>query len=51
MYANKAKQLVLTVNIKLHEKLKTWVLTSVEDGRAFAKDVSRLQMLQNEMQQ
>jgi cobalt-zinc-cadmium efflux system outer membrane protein len=51
LYANKAKQQVLSENIKLLETYETLALTSVEVGKAFAVDVLRLQMRQNEMQQ
>lgn len=51
LYANKAKQKVLTENIKLLETYETMALTSVEVGKASAVDVLRLQMRQNEMQQ
>ena len=51
LYTNKAKQLVLTENIKLLEPYETLALTSVEVGKASAVDVLRLQMRQNEMQQ
>ncbi|WP_052143647.1 TolC family protein [Wocania ichthyoenteri] len=51
LYANKAKQKVLTENIKLLEAYETLALTSVEVGKASAVDVLRLQMRQNEMQQ
>lgn len=51
LYANKAKQEVLTINIKLLETYKTLGLTSVEVGKASAVDVLRLQMRQNDMQQ
>jgi outer membrane protein TolC len=51
LYANKAKQDVLTQNIKLLETYETLALTSVEVGKASAVDVLRLQMRQNEMQQ
>jgi outer membrane protein TolC len=51
LYANKAKQKVLTKNIKLLETYETLALTSVEVGKASAVDVLRLQMRQNEMQQ
>ena len=51
LYANKAKQKVLTENIKLLETYETLALTSVEVGKASAVDVLRLQMRQNEMQQ
>ena len=51
LYANKAKQNVLTENIKLLDTYETLALTSVEVGKASAVDVLRLQMRQNEMQQ
>ncbi|MEM5563910.1 TolC family protein [Psychroserpens sp. AS72] len=51
LYANKAKQKVLTENIKLLETYETLALTSVEVGKASAVDVLRLQMRQNEIQQ
>ena len=51
LYANKAKQKVLTENIKLMETYETLALTSVEVGKASVVDVLRLQMRQNEMQQ
>ena len=51
LYANNAKQEVLTENIKLLETYETLALTSVEVGKASAVDVLRLQMRQNEMQQ
>nr|WP_298993938.1 TolC family protein [uncultured Polaribacter sp.] len=51
LYANKAKQRVLTENIKLLETYETLALTSVEVGKASAVDLLRLQMRQNEMQQ
>lgn len=51
LYANKAKQEVLTENIKLLEAYETLALTSVEVGKASAVDVLRLQMRQNELQQ
>jgi len=51
LYANKAKQQVLSKNIKLLETYETLALTSVEVGKASALDVLRLQMRQNEMQQ
>ena len=51
LYANKAKQKVITENIKLLETYETLALTSVEVGKASAVDVLRLQMRQNEMQQ
>ena len=51
LYANKAKQKVLTENINLLETYETMALTSVEVGKVSAVDVLRLQMRQNEMQQ
>jgi outer membrane protein TolC len=51
LYANKAKQEVLTRNIKLLDTYETLALTSVEVGKASAVDVLRLQMRRNEMQQ
>ncbi|TXE16569.1 TolC family protein [Psychroserpens burtonensis] len=51
LYANTAKQDVLTENIKLLETYEILALTSVEVGKASAVDVLRLQMRQNEMQQ
>ena len=51
LYANKAKQQVLSENIKLLETYETLALTSVEIGKASVVDVFRLQMRQNEMQQ
>ena len=51
LFANKAKQAILTENIKLLETYETLALTSVEVGKASAVDVLRLQMRQNEMQQ
>ncbi|WP_298495458.1 TolC family protein [uncultured Algibacter sp.] len=51
LFANKAKQEVLSENIKLLETYETLALTSVEVGKASAVDVLRLQMRQNEMQQ
>ena len=51
LYTNKAKQLVLTENVKLLETYETLALTSVEVGKASAVDVLRLQMRQNEIQQ
>ncbi|GAL64588.1 TolC family protein [Algibacter lectus] len=51
LYANKAKQEVLSENIKILETYETLALTSVEVGKASAVDVLRLQMRQNEMQQ
>ncbi|MFL1013084.1 TolC family protein [Flavisericum labens] len=51
LYANKAKQEVLTENIKLLKTYETLALTSVEVGEASAVEVLRLQMRQNELQQ
>jgi len=51
LYANKAKQDVLSENIKLLETYETLSLTSVEVGKASAVDVLRLQMRQNELEQ
>ncbi len=51
LYANTAKQAILTENIELLETYETLALTSVEVGKASAVDVLRLQMRQNEMQQ
>ena len=51
LYANKAKQEVLTENIRLLNTYETLALTSVEVGKASAVDVLRLQMRQNEIQQ
>ena len=51
LYANKAKQDVLTENINLLETYETLALTSVEVGKASAVDVLRLQMRQNELDQ
>lgn len=51
LYANKAKQIVLTENINLLKTCETLALTSVAIGKASAVDVLRLQMRQNEMQQ
>ena len=51
LYANQAKQQVLSDNIKLLETYETMALTSVEVGKVSAVDVLRLQMRQNEMQQ
>lgn len=51
LYAIKAKQEVLTENIKLLQTFETLALTSVEVGKASAVDVLRLHMRQNEMQQ
>lgn len=51
LYANRAKQIVLTENINLLKTCETLALTSVAIGKASAVDVLRLQMRQNEMQQ
>ena len=51
LYANKAKQDVLTENIQLLETYETLAITSVEVGKASAVDVLRLQMRQNEFEQ
>jgi len=51
LYANQAKQQVLSNNIKLLETYETMALTSVEVGKASAVDVLRLQMRQNDLQQ
>ena len=51
LYANTAKQDVLTENIKLLATYETLALTSVEVGKASAVDVLRLQMRQNELMQ
>lgn len=51
LYANKAKQNILTQNIKLLSTYETMALTSVENGKASAVDILRLQMRQNELQQ
>ncbi len=51
LYANKAKQRVLSENIKLLETYEIMTLTSVEVGKASAVDVLRLQIRQNELQQ
>ncbi|RSK40279.1 TolC family protein [Mangrovimonas spongiae] len=51
LYANKAKQQVLTENINLLETYETMALTSVEIGKSSAVDVLRLQMRQNDLQQ
>ncbi|SFZ93074.1 Outer membrane protein TolC [Flaviramulus basaltis] len=51
LYANRAKQAVLTENIKLLDTYETLALTSVEVGKASAVDVLRLQMRQNELSQ
>ena len=51
LYANTAKQKVLTENIALLATYETLALTSVEVGKASAVDVLRLQMRQNEIKQ
>ncbi|XCF07844.1 TolC family protein [Tamlana crocina] len=51
LYANQAKQQVLSDNIKLLETYEIMALTSVEVGKASAVDVLRLQMRQNDLQQ
>lgn len=51
LYANQAKQQILSDNIKLLETYETMALTSVEVGKASAVDVLRLQMRQNDLQQ
>lgn len=51
LYANKARQTVLSENISLLETYETMALTSVEVGKASAVDVLRLQMRQNDLQQ
>lgn len=51
LYANQAKQQVLSDNIKLLQTYETMALTSVEVGKASAVDVLRLQMRQNDLQQ
>ena len=51
LYANRAKQEVLSENIELLKTYETLALTSVEVGKASAVDVLRLQMRQNEMEQ
>ena len=51
LYANQAKQQVLSDNIKLLETYETMALTEVETGKASAVDVLRLQMRQNDLQQ
>lgn len=51
LYANKAKQNVLSENIKLLKTYETLALTSVEVGKASVVDVLRLQMRENEIQQ
>jgi len=51
LYANMAKQEILTENITMLETYEKLALTSVEVGRASVVDVLRLQMRQNEMEQ
>lgn len=51
LYANKAKQAVLTDNMELLNTYETMALTSIEVGKASAVDVLRLQMRQNELEQ
>ncbi len=51
LYAYKAKQKVLSENIKLLKTYEIMALTSVEVGKASAVDVLRLQMRQNELEQ
>ncbi len=51
LYANQAKQQILSDNIKLLETYETMALTSVEVGKASAVDVLRFQMRQNDLQQ
>ena len=51
LYANKAKQEVVTKNIKLLKTYETLALTSVEVGKASVVNVLRLQMRQNELNQ
>jgi len=51
LYANKAKQVVLTENSNLLQTFEELALTSVEVGKASAVDVLRLQMRQNEIEQ
>lgn len=51
LYANRAKQDILSENIKLLETYETMALTSVEVGKASAVNVLRLQIRQNEMLQ
>lgn len=51
LFANKAKQEVLTQNIQLLQTYETLALTSVEVGNASAVDVLRLQMRKNELRQ
>ena len=51
LYANQAKQNVLSENILLLKSYETIALNSVEVGKASAVDVLRLQMRQNDLQQ
>lgn len=51
LYANRAKQNVLSENIALLKTYETLALTSVEVGKASAVDVLRLQIRQNELEQ
>lgn len=51
LYANKAKQQILSLNIQLLDSYETMALTAVEVGKASAVDVLRLQMRQNDLQQ
>ena len=51
LYENKAKQEILSENIKLLETYETMALTFVEVGKSSAVDVLRLQIRQNELQQ
>lgn len=51
LYALKAKQELLTENIKLLNTYEKLALTSVEVGNASAVDVLRLQIRQNELEQ
>lgn len=51
LYANKAKQTILSENSRLLKTYETMALTSVEVGKASAVDVLRLQMRQNELEQ
>ncbi|WP_046758208.1 MULTISPECIES: TolC family protein [Kordia] len=51
LYANQAKQHVISDNIKLLETYETMALTFVEVGKASAVDVLRLQIRQNDLRQ
>jgi len=51
LWANKAKQRVLSENIDLLKTYETLALNSVESGTASSVDVLRLQMRQNELHQ